>query len=151
MKVRQIQAGDTLDDAARLFDAYRQFYRQPSNLTACRMWLAMRLQAGQSVVFLMEDHAGRAVGFMQLYPSFCSVALAPIWVLYDLFVSPEARGQGVAAELLETAREFGVSQGAAYLQLTTAHDNQVAQRQYEKQGWQYDTVFRTYTLPLDPA
>jgi len=150
MNIRQLQAGDLLDEAARLFDAYRQFYRQPSNLTACRTWLAMRLQMGQSTVFVAEE-GGRAVGFMQLYPGFCSVALAPVWTLYDLYVSPEARGRGVAGALLETARHFGLAQGAAYLQLSTAHDNHIAQRQYERHGWQYDTVFRTYTLPLESS
>ncbi|QDQ28885.1 GNAT family N-acetyltransferase [Chitinimonas arctica] len=148
MKLFQLHAGDSLDEAARLFDAYRQFYRQPSDLTACRTWLGMRLGAGQSVVYLAEE-AGRAVGFMQLYPGFCSVALAPIWTLYDLYVAPEARGKGVAGLLLDEAQRFGQASGATYLQLSTAHDNHAAQRIYEAHGWQYDSVFRNYTLTLE--
>ncbi|QNM98487.1 GNAT family N-acetyltransferase [Chitinimonas koreensis] len=147
MNLRTLQPGEDLDQAARLFDAYRQFYGQPSDLTAVRTWLNMRLAAGQSVVMLAEE-AGRAVGFMQLYPTFCSVALAPIWVLYDLYVAPEARGLGVADALLQAAARHGREHGAAYLQLSTAHDNAVAQAVYRRNGWQHDEVFRTYTLAL---
>ncbi|MEH6459370.1 GNAT family N-acetyltransferase [Chitinimonas sp. JJ19] len=148
MKLRQLKAGDDLAEATRLFDAYRQFYQQPSDQSAARTWLTMRLQSEQSVVYLAELD-GKAVGFMQLYPTFCSVALAPIWVLYDLYTAAEARGHGVATAMLEEARRLGRASGAAYLQLSTAHDNTVAQRVYEAHGWQYDQVFRTYTLALD--
>lgn len=150
MTVRQLQAGAGLDEASRLFDAYRQFYGHASDPSAARMYLAMRLQAGQSAVFVAELD-GRAVGFMQLYPAFCSLALAPIWILNDLYVSPEARRQGLAAQLLRAARDFGRQHGAAYLMLSTAHDNLRAQALYEAEGWQHDTVFRSYTLLLDPA
>ncbi|WP_269532012.1 GNAT family N-acetyltransferase [Chitinimonas sp. BJYL2] len=148
MKLRELHAHDQIDAAAKLFDAYRQFYDQPSDLTACRTWLHMRLSSGQSRVFLAES-GGEVLGFMQMYPGFCSVALAPIWTLYDLYVTPAARGQGVAGALLEQARQVGKQSGAAYLQLSTAHDNHAAQSVYEAHGWQWDTVFRTYTLSLD--
>ncbi|MGQ5522527.1 GNAT family N-acetyltransferase [Chitinimonas sp. PSY-7] len=148
MQIYPLQAGDDLDEASRLFDAYRQFYQLASNQGAARTYLSMRLQSGQSAVFLAEAE-GKAVGFMQLYPSFCSLALAPIWVLYDLYVHPSARGRGIASALLETAREYGLSTGAAYLQLSTAHKNHTAQALYEKHGWQLDQTFRTYTLSLE--
>jgi GNAT superfamily N-acetyltransferase len=136
--LRRLGSNDAVDEAAKLFDAYRQFYKQQSDLESARIYLSMRIKTEQSVVFLAEQN-GAAIGFMQLYPSFCSIALAPIWVLYDLFVTPEARGTGTATALLSEARRFGRASGAAYLQLTTAHDNHTAQRVYEANGWQLAT------------
>lgn len=148
--LRQLGPHDNLDEAVRLFDAYRQFYKLPADASAARMYLTMRLQAGQSVVYLAEE-AGRAVGFMQLYATFCSLALAPIWILNDLYTVPEARGKGVANALLEEAKRHGRAHGAAYLTLATAHSNAAAQRVYEANGWQLDTEFRYYTFALDEA
>ncbi|PHV12491.1 GNAT family N-acetyltransferase [Chitinimonas sp. BJB300] len=150
MQVYQLQPGDDLEEASRLFDAYRQFYKLTSNQSAARTYLSMRLQSGQSAVFLAEAQ-GKAVGFMQHYPSFCSLAMAPIWLLYDLYVSPSARGAGVAGTLMDIARDHGKSTGAAYLQLSTAHANHTAQALYKKHGWQLDETFRYYTLSLETA
>lgn len=135
---------------APLFDDYRQFYHQPSDLVVARQYLASRLEREESVVFLAaSDTVG--YGFVQLYPSFCSVAARPIWILYDLFVSPAARGQGHGRRLMQAARSFASASGAQRLVLSTADDNRTAQRLYESLGYRRDTVFRHYELALqDP-
>jgi len=95
----------TLDDVERLappFDAYRVFYQQCSDLNLAQQFLRERLALGESVILLAES-AGEAVGFIQLYPSFCSIAAARVWVLYDLFVSEAARGQGISRLLMDKA------------------------------------------------
>ena len=91
--VRQARMAD-LDNIAPLFDAYRQFYQQPADLALATAFIGERMREGESTVLLAEDANGQAVGFCQLYPSFCSVAAAPIHVLYDLFVAKEARSSG---------------------------------------------------------
>ena len=82
-----------------LFDAYRQFYKQRSDVAGSREFLRERLEHGESVVFLAMRN-GDAVGFMQLYPSFDSIAMKRLWVLNDLFVVPEVRQSGVAKLLM---------------------------------------------------
>lgn len=80
-------------DAARiapLFDAYRQFYEQPADAAAALAFISARLERGESVI-LLASVDGAPVGFCQMYPSFCSVIAAPIYVLYDLFVARRAR------------------------------------------------------------
>jgi len=62
---------ENLQDAARLFDAYRQYYGQPANLGGAERFLAERLTKGESVFFLAFKN-DVAVGFAQLYPSFSS-------------------------------------------------------------------------------
>jgi ribosomal protein S18 acetylase RimI-like enzyme len=133
---------DDLDAIGPLFDAYRQFYRQPPDLERSHDFLAERLRRGESVVFVARQN-GHAVGFMQLYPSFSSTALTRLWILNDLFVVPSARRQGVAARLLGRAQEMAVETGAEAVLLETAVDNP-AQRLYEAHGWVLDREFLHY-------
>ena len=147
--VRQATIAD-LDDLVTLFDAYRQFYRQPSDPQRARRFLLERFEHNQSVIFMaFED--GAAIGFTQLYPSFSSVGTARIFILNDLFVSPETRRRGVGAALLQTAAEYGRRLAAIRLVLSTEVINANAQALYEKTGWKRDTVFCVYQLALDPA
>ena len=139
-----------LDLLAELFDAYRQFYRQPAARKRARDFLAARMSQRESIVFLALDEDGSALGFTQLYPTFCSVATAGIWVLYDLFVADSARRRGVGRALMERAREHALSTGAGRIDLSTAQDNAPAQALYEDLGYQKDTEFFVYSLDLGP-
>ena len=87
IKVRQAGIGD-LEELVPLFDAYRQFYKRPTDRSAAHAFLLQRFRHQQSVIFLAHDERGEAVGFTQLYPLFSSLTLARTFVLYDLFVSP---------------------------------------------------------------
>ncbi|KPL68840.1 acetyltransferase [Erythrobacter sp. SG61-1L] len=144
--IRHAEASD-VDALAGLFDAYRQFYAQPSDLPGAWRFLSERLSRGESAIFLAELD-GEAAGFTQLYPSFTSAGMARIFILNDLFVAPEARGQGVATALLRRAAEYGRGEGAVRLVLSTATDNFTAQALYEREGWLRDDAFLTYRLGL---
>ena len=139
---------DDLDALAGLFDLYRQFYRQPSDLAGARAFLSERIARDESVIFLAED-SGQPFGFTQLYPSFTSSGMKRTFILNDLFVVSEARGRGVATALLRHAAKFAQGEGAARLGLSTAVDNSAAQALYEREGWKRDTDFFSYALPLD--
>ena len=139
-----------LEDIAQLsvlFNDYRIFYHQASDLTLAETYLAARMKAQESVIFVAEWQ-GELSGFSQLYPTFCSVACAPYFVLYDLFVAKSARRQGAAEALLKASAEFAREQGADRLELATAIDNTQAQELYEKCGWELDQTFFHYALPL---
>ncbi|HYA54139.1 MAG TPA: GNAT family N-acetyltransferase [Thermoplasmata archaeon] len=139
-------AHDEWEAIGPLFDAYRQFYEQPSDREASAQFLHDRLSRDESVVFVAEL-GGSLAGFLQLYPLFSSVSLGRVYLLNDLFVDPAYRRHGVGRRLLESAREFGESEGAHYLELSTAVDNP-AQRLYEACGWVGDREFLYYELPL---
>lgn len=143
-----------LDLLAPLFDAYRQFYRQPADPARARAYLAERLARGESVVFLgLAGSEGEpaALGFTQLYPSFSSISMNPLWILYDLYVVPQARRQGVAKALMERARQLALETGADSLVLETAIDNHSAQRLYEQLGYQRDVAYYRYSLQVKPV
>ena len=146
LQIRQAVVRD-LETLVPLFDAYRQFYRQTSDQAGAREFLRARFEHGQSVSFLAFVD-GVAVGFMQLYPSFSSASMARIFVLNDLFVSPEGRRCGVGTALLSAAADYGRLVGAIRLSLSTELTNQTAQALYEGVGWQRDTVFCGYQLTL---
>lgn len=148
VNVRQATVDD-LDLIVPLFDAYRQFYRQPSDAEGARRFLLKRFEHNQSVIFLaLDDGDGDAIGFTQLYPSFSSASIARIFILNDLFVAPDARGRGVGSALLDAAAGYGRRVGAIRLALSTELSNTTAQAVYEKMGWQRDNVFCVYQLPL---
>jgi len=135
-----------LDALAALFDAYRQFYGQPSDVAAARDWLRNRLRFGESRV-LLARRDGAPAGFAQLYPMFSSLRMARIWVLNDLFVLPAARRQGLARSLLDAAAAFAREDGAARIQLETGLDNAAARATYRAAGWQEDAT-QWYSLSL---
>ncbi|MGB1253090.1 MAG: GNAT family N-acetyltransferase [Candidatus Promineifilaceae bacterium] len=137
-----------LDGVATLFNNYRIFYEQDSNLDGCRDYIQQRLSKNESVIFIAENEAGELVGFTQLYHSFCSVAMQPIVYLYDLFVDPSARRTGVGRALMNHATAYSRESGASRMQLDTAHDNMPGQSLYESLGWVRDTHFYAYQLGL---
>ena len=141
-----------LDALVPLFDAYRQFYAQPTDQDLARRFLRERFEHGQSIVFIAEEIAeeddGAALGFTQLYPSFSSTRAARIFVLNDLFVAPAGRKRGLGAALLAAAADYSRGEGAALLALRTARTNLAAQSLYEAQGWKRDDVFLSYDLSL---
>jgi GNAT superfamily N-acetyltransferase len=137
-----------LEPLVPLFDAYRQFYRRPSDLALARRFLLERFQHNESIIFLAMIEDGSAVGFTQLYPSFSSASAAPIFILNDLFVNPDARQKGVGKLLLRAAARFGREVGAVRLMLSTEVTNETAQALYESQGWKRQTDFYSYDLAL---
>ncbi|AVP99448.1 GNAT family N-acetyltransferase [Ahniella affigens] len=148
IEVRQARLTD-LDDLALLFDGYRQFYLQPSDVDGARRFLSDRFEHLQSVIFIAFVD-GRALGFTQLYPSFSSVSMQRLYILNDLFVHADGRRHGLGRLLLRAAAAFGRTVGAKELQLQTALDNHAAQALYESEGWIREQSFYVYELSLKP-
>ena len=147
--IRQATIAD-FDSLVPLFDAYRQFYRKPSDVALAKQFLLERFEHNESIIFIAIDKNGAAVGFTQLFPSFSSVSAARIFILNDLFVSEGTRRKGVAAALLRAAKDFGQMTGAVRLTLSTEVTNSGAQALYELQGWLRQADFHVYNLPLEP-
>ena len=92
-----------LDAIIPLFDGYRTFYKQASNIEATRQFLTQRLINKDSVIFLAYSDE-RAIGFTQLYPLFSSVSLQPMYLLNDLFVDSNFRGKGIGEALIKASK-----------------------------------------------
>ncbi|TLF44023.1 GNAT family N-acetyltransferase [Maribacter aurantiacus] len=128
---------ENLKQIVPLFDQYRVFYKQASDLKSAEIFLRERFQNKDSLIFIALSE-GVPVGFTQLYFTFSSVSLKPTLILNDLFVHPDYRGQGFGALLLKSAQQFCAEHEFKGLALETAVDNP-ARRLYEKMGWEKDS------------
>lgn len=142
ISVRQAVLAD-LDQLTQLFDQYRQFQGQTSDVAAARDFLRARFNHGESVIFIAHEGAS-PVGFAQLYPSFSSVSLARVFILNDLFVHESGRRKGVASQLLDALEVYALSLGAVRITLLVAKENRSAQALYGAKGWRKDEHFFMY-------
>ena len=135
---------DYLPQLVPLFDGYRVFYEQVSDLNAARSFLEDRFRKNDSVIFIAIASDGTGLGFTQLYPCFSSVSMQPTYILNDLFVTSEARKKGVGEALMEKAKHFAKAKGCKGLTLETAVDNP-AQKLYQRLGFIKDTKVNHFT------
>ncbi len=131
-----------------LFAAYRTFYQLTSDAAQLKAYLSARLSAEGSQIFVVQV-GEQLVGFTQLYPGWCSLALEPYYTLYDLYVTESYRRRGLAARLMAAATDWARQQGADRLELATGVDNRDAQTLYRAMGWRRDCAFLHFSLPLN--
>jgi ribosomal protein S18 acetylase RimI-like enzyme len=129
-----------LDPLTELFDLYRGFYEQKSDLDGAKEFLKERLTNKESVVFIAFDE-NNPIGFVQLYPSFSSVSMNRTWVLNDLYVKEDGRGKGFGEKLLKKAITFAEETGAKGISLETGKENVTAQKLYEKMGFKRESHY----------
>jgi ribosomal protein S18 acetylase RimI-like enzyme len=151
VRVRRASLRD-LDQVAPLFDAYRVFYRQTSDVDAARNFLRDRLTRNESVLLVAEPaQSANPIGFAQLYRSFSSVSLGPIVILNDLYVAPEWRGAGVGRALIEETSRFAAGEGAIRVEIATEHNNAKALGLYRSLGFVVDTDFVHLSRAVAPG
>ena len=142
-QVRVAQA----DDQAALSELYRgylEFYRQPGDTARVSAYVA-ELLADARVVLLVAGTPALG-GFLTAFRLRNSLTQAGLWYVSDLYTAPDCRGQGLASALLAELARAARAAGVDRCELSTALDNEVAQRLYLRHGWQPDTVFRYFTL-----
>ncbi|MCX5195906.1 GNAT family N-acetyltransferase [Streptomyces sp. NBC_00249] len=135
----RVAGGSDVEAAAELFRGYLDFYEvKVEDPDLPRRFLAERIARDESLVLLADVPGAGTVGLAQVYRTFSSLALRPMWILSDLYVDPRGRrtgaGRALLREVLRRAREAGVSG----VQLETAYDNHVAQGLYEAEGFVRD-------------
>lgn len=146
MEIYQATIED-LEKVSNLFNLYRMFYQQASDLEGAKTYIKERLERKESVILVVKNKQNY-VGFAQIYPTFSSISMKRAWILNDLYVDLEARKQGVGEMLLQKAKEYAIETGAKSIGLSTALDNRSAQRLYERNGYIRDSQFYHYELSL---
>ena len=135
-----IQANEThIDQVVELFDAYRVWYRKPSDKIAAKAFLLERMKSKESIIFACENEEGNLIGFTQLYPIFSSTRMKRMWLLNDLFVSAEFRGRGVSKMLINKAKELAKNTNACGVCLETEPDNDIGNKLYPSTGFELET------------
>ncbi|QIE60686.1 GNAT family N-acetyltransferase [Rasiella rasia] len=136
-----------LNKLTPLFNGYRVFYKQPSDIARAEKFLTERLEKGDSTIFIAISENEEAMGFTQLYPSFSSVSTQRTYILNDLYVSEAHRKKGVGEALMQHAKQFAILKGAKGITLETETHNP-AQHLYERIGWKKDTAVFHYTWEI---
>ncbi len=124
-----------LDRLVDLFNAYRVFYKKASDLQAAREFITQRLEKEDSKIYVCEDNEGKIIGFTQLYPLFSSTRMKKLWLLNDLFVDENGRGQGASKLLIDKAKELAKSTDACGVMLETGKTNHIGNNLYPRTGF----------------
>ena len=130
-----------------VFDLYRVFYKQESNISVAQQYITERLSNNESVIFFAEEKE-RCIGFTQLYSTFDSVNVRQKIVLYDLFVREEYRRRGFAKLLMNAAKQYATENNFGSIELSTAKTNTPGQSLYESLGYLRDNEYYTYDLEI---
>lgn len=144
--IKQITSNE-LNQLVPFFDQYMAFYGKPDS-AKYRQYLQDRLEGEEGIIYVAYDAAGEAIGFVLNYFSFSSLALGKIVVLNDLYVVPDARGQGIGELLVRQVFELAKENGAVRVDLGTPKDNLVAQKLYERLGFVRETKFYSYRYAI---
>jgi GNAT superfamily N-acetyltransferase len=129
----------------RLWAGYLTFYDKalPPEVTE-DTWC--RLLSGTLIGLVAVSPTGEPEGFAHALLHAGTWSPKPLCYLEDLFVLPEARGQGIGRALIEALAARGGREGWLRLYWQTASGNKAAQRLYDAVGRRTDWV--RYDLDL---
>jgi GNAT superfamily N-acetyltransferase len=143
-------AGETdLAQLLALMRAYCDFYEtSPSDDALLAISRALlREPEREGFQLIARDDEGSAVGFATVFFTLETTVAARIAVMNDLFVTPAARGAGLADELIAHCARLARAAGARSLDWVTADENLRAQRVYDRVG-AAGGGWKSYTLTL---
>lgn len=125
-------ASNNLDEILPLIKSYQEFYKAvPISDATNKQFFSQFNEKNSSGCQFLYRKDDKVVGFATVYFTFNTNVAAKVAILNDLYVTPEARGQQVARQLIEHCREFAQANGAVRLQWVTAPDNLAAQKLYD--------------------
>lgn len=147
MTVRDIEPGDR-EAWRRLFREYGVFYETAfSDDVLDRVW-ALLFDEGSGVRAIVAERDGEVVGLAHYRAHFDTFTGGRDWYLEDLYVHPDARGEGLATTLIERLAALARdTDRAGSLRWITAADNERAQRVYDRLATR--TTWVTYEMRLD--
>ena len=137
ISIKKADVGDS-DQVAKLFDAYRVFYKKNSDIDGARNFILERIRNSESEIYVAELAEKQLVGFVQLYPLFSSTRMKRLWLLNDLFVDVAHRGKNISIQLIDRAKQLAIETNACGLLLETAKINEVGNKLYPRTGFNID-------------
>jgi GNAT superfamily N-acetyltransferase len=146
-RIAPVQAGDT-DDLLPLMRGYCDFYESSPSDDGLRAMAGDLLDSPiRGLQLIARDADGRAAGFATLIWKWSALRAAIVGYLDDLFVAPEARGSGLADELIAECARRSRERGAPSMLWLTAEDNHRAHVVYDRSGAEFERM-REYELML---
>ncbi|SFC78073.1 GNAT family N-acetyltransferase [Pseudoalteromonas denitrificans] len=131
-----------------LFEEYRLFCNFKANPKATEKFLRSLIIGEDSVIFIAVDSdSDELMGFVNLYPSYSSLALKRLWILNDLGVSQNFRGKNVSKALISRVLSFAKETHAVRIELKTEKTNERALQLYKTMGFEIDIDNVYYRVP----
>lgn len=126
--IRKAEEHD-VNELSALFNLYRVFYKQNSDIESAKKFLAERILKKESIIFIAVRE-NKMVGFTQLYPLFSSLSMKRAWQLNDLYILEEYRGYGISKQLIDAAKQLARETSAAGIMLETEKTNIIGNKLY---------------------
>jgi ribosomal protein S18 acetylase RimI-like enzyme len=130
------------------FDEKRFLAPSPQTERGYGSFLGSQLEE-LNVVILVAEQIGVVVGYTYAGiegTDYMSLR-GPAGALYDIVVEPAHRGQGIGRQLLDATLKALVAKGAPRVVLSTATENEPAQRLFEHAGFRRTMIEMTKELP----
>jgi ribosomal protein S18 acetylase RimI-like enzyme len=147
VEIREARA-EEIEDLLPLMRGYCDFYKSDPPDDGLRgMARTLIGDRSQGFMLIARQRGGEALGFATVDWKWSMLKGARVGYLEDLFVSPDARGRGIADALIEACAHRCRERGMPVLQWLTATDNHRAQAVYDRVGGSSE-AFLEYELPL---
>ena len=128
-------ADEEFEELLPLIAAYQRFYEvEDIDDERNRAFFRRFLAPSEDGLLLGARRDGKLLGYACLYWHFSSLEAAESVLMNDLYVSEDARGEGVGRALIEATAEVGRERGVPFVEWSTAPDNHTAQRLYDSTG-----------------
>ncbi|MEY9850428.1 ribosomal protein S18 acetylase RimI-like enzyme [Leifsonia sp. EB41] len=128
-----------------LYAGYGEFYETPvTDEKALLVWSWITDAENSLEAYFAVDSEGTPIGLAHVREFARPLDGSTGLYLDDLFVLPDARGEGAGTALLEKLRSLAQERGLSVVRWITAKDNQTARRLYDRMAEK--TKWVTYDL-----
>lgn len=132
MQIKKINLSE-VDLVAGLYNNYRIFFNQPSDINLAHKFISRRLQHNQSVIFiaLIKSKAHNIpVGFVSIYPQVDTKDKEPVknWIINDLYVEPDYRKKHIGEELIKATINYAKDHGSKFIEVPSGLNDYVSDR-----------------------
>jgi GNAT superfamily N-acetyltransferase len=126
-----------------LFKEYIDFYKaELSNEQYELTW--QRINSTYNMHGLLAEKDGQIIGLAHYIFRPDTWEVADFCYLEDLYVDPKARGVGIGRALIKAVEQIAIEKGSKRLYWTTAEDNEVARKLYDKLAVVDKVMYKIY-------
>ena len=126
-----------------LFKEYIDFYKaELSNEQYELTW--QRINSTYNMHGLLAEKDGQIIGLAHYIFRPDTWEVADFCYLEDLYVDPRVRGVGVGRALIKAVEQIAIEKGSKRLYWTTAEDNEVARKLYDKLAVVDKVMYKIY-------
>jgi GNAT superfamily N-acetyltransferase len=140
--IRSINQGDK-SRWLQLFKEYIEFYESKLSDTQYELtW--QRINSEFNMYGLLAEIDGQIIGLAHYVFRPDTWEIEDFCYLEDLYVDPKVRGVGIGRALIKAVEQIAVEKGSKRLYWTTAEDNEVARKLYDKLAVVDKVMYKIY-------